>query len=199
MYSTEDLKGGSVLSYLWTIQKKSVLDIINSKGVYYPTFRYDKRDCVQAYRIVLDSFNRINKGNYEGLVFCFAKEGESKYFESVDEVYKYFMDNPLVTDAFNLWDDEHVILELKYSDSFNLIPIDFNDFIQIMPPVYDRNAYNVICSRIKEGIYLGGYTLPSFTQIHVPFIKRENIVNIYGNFDKLNSSQTGILTTFSLE
>ncbi|MCR3758880.1 hypothetical protein KYB31_07740 [Clostridium felsineum] len=187
------------MKYIWTIQKKSIVNIINIEDEYYPNFQYNNRKCNNAYQLVLDSFNKINKSNYIGLVFCFTKKGAAQYFKSIDELYKYFMDNPLVTDAFNLWDKSYVILQLQYSDDFNMIPVDFNDFIQIMSPVSDYNAYNVISSCIEQGIYLGEYTLASITQVHVPFIKKENIVKIYSNFDKINSDNTGILTTFSLE
>ncbi|MBZ9634633.1 hypothetical protein [Clostridium sp. FP1] len=187
------------MNYVWTIQKKSVVDISNSKGGYYPNFRYDQKKCNKAYQFVLDSFNQVNESDYAGLVFGFAKKGVAQYFENIDELYEYYMDNPLVTDAFHLWDNTYVILQLQYNEGFNKIPVDFNDFIQIMPPVWNNNAYNIISSRIKQGTYLGGYTLPSFTQIHIPFIKKENIVKVYGNFDKVNSDRTGMLTTFSFE
>lgn len=186
------------MNYIWTIQKKSVVDIINSKGVYYPDFYYKKSRCNEAYQFVLDNFNRINNCNYKGLVFGFAKRGKEQYFQSIDELYKYFIENPLVTDAFNLWNEEYVILQLQYNNNFNMLPVDFNYFIQIMPPILDRIAYDTICSMISQGVHIGGYTLPSFTQIHVPFIKKENIVKVYGNFNKINSDNTGVINTFSL-
>ena len=33
------------MNYIWTIQKKSVVEIINSKGEYYPDFHYGKKVC----------------------------------------------------------------------------------------------------------------------------------------------------------
>ena len=186
------------MNYIWTIQKKSVVEIINSKGEYYPDFHYGKKVCNKAYQFVLDTFNKINNCNYNGLVFGFAKKGNEQYFQSIDELYEYFMENPLVTNAFNLWNDEYVILQLQYNNNFSMIPVDFNDFIQIIPPIWNRSAYNTICSMISQGVHIGGYTLPSFTQIHVPFIKKENIVKVYGNFDKTNSDNTGNLTVFPL-
>ena len=130
------------------------------------------------------------------MVFGFAKKGVDQYFDNIDELYKYLLDNPLITNAFNLWNEEYVILQLKYTELFNMIPVDFNDFIQIIPPIWDPMAYSVICSRLEKGVYLGGYTLPSFTQIHMPYIKWENIVNIHGNFDKKKSDHTNSVNTF---
>lgn len=60
---------------------------------------------------------------------------KSQYFGSVDEFYQYFMANPLITDAFDLWYDEYVILQMQYTDLFNMIPTDFSGFTQMMPPV----------------------------------------------------------------
>ena len=181
------------MNYLWTIQKKSVIEIIESNGCYYPNFKYKNKKCNKAYQFILNCFNQINESDYAGLVFGFAKKGVDQYFGSVNELYQYFMDNPLITDAFDLWNEEYVILQLQYTDLFNMIPVDFNDFIQIMPPIWDPRAYSVICSCLEKGVYLGGYTLPSFTQVHMPYIKKDNIVHMHGNFDKKKSAHTEIL------
>jgi len=185
--------------YIWTIQSEDVLRIIKEKGCYYPDISYIKGGYKSAYKIVLDSFNNINKSEYKGIIYGFAKYGKDLYFESIDELYQYFLDNPAITMAFNKWNNQNVILQLRYEENFNMIPIDFNDFIQIMPPVWDKAAYETIVSRIERGIYEGGYTLPSFTQVHTPFIKKDNIIGIYGNFDKKASDESGVITTFSID
>ena len=159
---------------IWTIQSKKVLDIIKKEENYYPNIRLLRGDYQDAYKIVLDSFNIINKCKYDGLIYG----------------------NPTITDAFNLWSDQYIILQLQYENDFNLIPIDFNDFIQIMPPIWDKKAYQIIVSRIKKGIYKGGHTLPSFTQVHTPYIKKENIIGVFGNFNKKESDETGVLHTY---
>ncbi len=90
-------------------------------------------------------------------------------------------------------------MQLQYDESLNMIPVDFNDFIQIIPPVWDANAYKIICSRMKQGIFCGGYTLPSFTQIHLPYIKKDNVVSVHANFNKLESDQTGVISTYAVD
>ena len=172
------------MGYLWTIQSKKVLEIINKAGAYYPDFRYSGVKCRAAYQMVLDSFNDLNNSAYKGLIFAFAPRGNNQYFNSIEELSQYFLDNPLITDAFSFWNDDYLILQLQYTESFNMITMDFNDFIRIMPPIDDWYAYQVICSRIRRGVYQPGITLPSFTQVHSPFIKQENVVAIYENFDK---------------
>ena len=181
---------------IWTIQSKKVLDIIKKEENYYPNIRLLRGDYQDAYKIVLDSFNIINKCKYDWLIYGFAKYGEKQFFNSIDELYQYFLCNPSITDAFNLWSDQYIILQLQYENDFNLIPIDFNDFIQIMPPIWDKKAYQIIVSRIKKGIYKGGHTLPSFTQVHTPYIKKENIIGVFGNFNKKESDETGVLHTY---
>lgn len=181
---------------IWTIQSKKVLNMIQENGSYYPNIRLSKGNYQEAYKIVLDSFNSLNKCQYDGLIYGFAKCGEAQYFNTIEELYQYFLNNPSVTNAFNMWTDQYIILQLQYEEKFNLIPVDFNDFIQIMPPIWDKNAYQIIISRIKDGIYSGGYTLPSFTQVHTPYIKKENIIGIFGNFNKEKSDNTGILNTY---
>ncbi len=184
------------MNSLWTIQSKEVLSIVKEKGEYYPNISFSKGSYQSAYKIVLDSFNYLNNCEYKGLIYGFAKHGREQYFNTIDELYQYFLENPLITDAFNIWDDQYIILQLQYKEKFNLIPVDFNDFIQIMPPIWDEQAYQIITSRIKQGIYEGGYTLPSFTQVHTPYIKKENIVGVYGNYNKVASDVSGTVNIF---
>lgn len=181
---------------IWTIQSKKVLDTVQKDGSYYPNIRFLKGNYQGAYKIVLDSFNTINKCEYAGLIYGFAKYGEKQFFNNIDELYQYFLCNPRITNAFDLWSDQYVILQLQYEEKFNLIPIDFNDFIQIMPPIWDSKGYQIIVSRIKSGVYKGGYTLPSFTQVHTPYIKKENVIGVFGNFNKKKSDETGNIHTY---
>lgn len=185
------------MNYLWTIQKKQVLDKINKDGCYYPDFNC-KSNYNSAYGMILDSYNNINNSSYKGLIFCFAKRGFNQYFNDIQELYSYFLNNPAITAAFNFWDNNYVILKLHYSEKFNMIPIDFNDFIYTMPPIYNEQIFECICSSIKKGIYPGTVVLPSFTQVHAPYIKQENIINIYGNFDKKESDRTKKTIIFDL-
>lgn len=175
------------MNYFWTIQSKDVLELINKNGYYYPDKKQLNGSYTSAYKIVLDSFNQINKSSYKGLIFGFAKKANEGYFGNIDELYQYLLNNPLVTNAFHLWSDNYVILQLQYHEKFNMIPIDFNDFIQIIPPIWDTTAYAVICDCINRGINTNGYTLPSFTQIHAPYIKKENVISVCKNFDKSRS------------
>lgn len=182
------------MNYFWTVQSKKVVDIVNREGEYYPRFTNRKKD----YRIILDSFNTVNDTEYKGLVFGFAKRNTGDSFKNIDELYEYLFQNPLVTDAFNFWDEEHVILQLELKEHFNQIPIDFNDFNQITYPIWGEEVNKNIINLVNQGLYNYKCILPSFTQIHVPYIKKEDIVNIYGNFDKNSSDEAGELGIFSV-
>lgn len=191
----KNLHGEDIMSYFWTVQSKEVVDIINSKGEYYPDFAYHN---ARDYRIVLKSFNNINKTNYKGLVFGFAKRGEEGCFGNVRELYEYLLQNPDVTLAFPFWNEEYVILQLKVEENFNQIPIDFNDFNQITFPICGKEALRNIIASIEQGVYNDKCMLPSFTQVHFPYIKKENVINIYGNFDKKHSDDTGEVNIFPI-
>lgn len=182
------------MSYFWTVQSKKVVDIINSEGEYYPRFTNRKKD----YRIVLDSFNVVNKTDFKGLIFGFAKRNREGSFQNIDELYEYLFQNPLVTDAFDFWDNEHVILQLEIRENFNKIPIDFNDFNQITFPIWGMEVNRNILNLVNQGLYNDRCILPSFTQVHIPYIKKESIIKIYGNFDKKNSDATRKLNTFTV-
>lgn len=184
------------MNYFWTVQSKEVVDIINSKGEYYPDFT--NRSHGKDYHIILESFNSVNKTDYKGLVFGFAKQKRKGVFESIDELYEYLSQNPSVTDAFGFWDKEHVILQLEIRKNFNQIPIDFNDFNQITFPIWGIEVNKNILNLVKQGRYNDKCILPSFTQVHFPYIKKENIINVYGNFDKKHSDDTGELNIFSV-
>ena len=186
------------MNYIWTIQKKEILQRVERGEIYYPSFINEKRKCSESYNVVLNGFNKVNDTKYSGLVFAFAKAGVKCYFESVEELYKYFLDNPLVTNAFNLWGDSNVILQLKYEEEFNMIPVDFNDFTDLMPPSFNPRVCNITRQNINNGVYKGGILLKSFTQVHVPYIKQSNIVNVFENFNKKESDRTGKIVTYEL-
>ena len=195
--------------YFWTIQSNKVVDIISREGCYYPDIQYVKNDIYKiAYKMVLYGFNNINESSYNGLIFGFAKKGENNYFQNVDELYEYFLQNPQITNGLHLWSDDHVLLQLKFTEEFNMIPINFNDFIYLMdfrytmPPhsyIKAHEIFQKIVDCIKNGINKNGITTPSFTQIHAPFIKMENIENVYGNFNKRKSDADKEIAIFPIK
>lgn len=131
------------MSYFWTVQSNDVIDIINKEGIYYPDF--SKVDSVMAhreYRFLLDCYNNVNRTEFKGLVFGFAKKDLTQ-FNNVNELYDYLFSNPLISEAFNFWDDNHRLLQIEVDDiPYNVIPIDFNDYNQLTPPFVFGENYN---------------------------------------------------------
>lgn len=67
----------------WTVQSSQVIDIIQEKEIYQPSFNKSKYleiipDLNDLYSMLLDSFNFINHTNLPGIVFSFAKEENTK-------------------------------------------------------------------------------------------------------------------------
>ena len=79
-------------------------------------------------------------------------------------------------------------MELNYTESFNPIFIDINDFQFLMPPIMLLPPYTKeSLLRIQRNIIQGQITVSEFPsnviQAHLPYIKKENIVNAYQMFD----------------
>lgn len=91
----------------------------------------------------------------------------------------------------SLWNQfskqDSIILELEYSESFNPMLIDLNDFQFLMPPVglfhpyEEENIYRLL-STFKSGKIQQSIFPSEIIQTHSPFIKKENIVNTYDFF-----------------
>lgn len=176
----------------WTIQTPDILNIIEKKGCYEADISksiYVKQNnnFKKLYNFVLDSFNLVNKTKYNGIVFSFAKirrgVEEIKNFSEFKELMVSKMD--VVGFLINsLKNRGCIILELEYNESFNPIFVDFNDFQYIMPQVtivcpYTEYSYNDIICSMRRGV-LRMSEFPSYiAQAHLPYIKSDNIVNIY--------------------
>ena len=62
---------------LWTVQDRSILNIINNAGIYYPDFSksmYPKEipELSVLYDVTLQCFNQLNSTEYSGLSFTFS-------------------------------------------------------------------------------------------------------------------------------
>lgn len=181
----------------WTVQKKIIVNKIKKEGVYYPEF--SKSDYIKAfgdntplYSFVLDSFNRINSTSYSGLIFSFSNSSlENSWDFDVFDEFKEFIKckssiiGPLWTDLIN---KDCVILELNYDEKINSIPIDINDFQYLMSPFIRIPEYNALDTELLiDSIRNGEYNIskmPSgIIQKHLPYISKENIINIHPMFN----------------
>lgn len=170
----------------WTIQEENILTIIEKQRTYYPDI-YKSRylDSKSLYNLVLNSFNTLNNMNIKGLIFAFAKnnQGSPVQIENIDAFETFIKQNISVVGYFlKALTSKSIILELNYTQDFNPIYIDFNDFQYLMPPCINDNLKNIITNNIKLGQF-NPLILPcQVVQAHLPYIKRENIVNTYSMF-----------------
>ena len=182
----------------WTVQTKEVLDIINRDGVYNPKnteSRYVKENpsLLPLYNFFTMAYN--NGTNAEGLIYTFfdCDYNNIHYFMNIDE-FTASIKYPIHANAVrSLWkklisQKDAIIMELEFSDELNPLWIDINDFQFLMPPIlcvppYTEEIFSQICDFIAEGICFRS-PFPSYLiQGHLPYIRKDNIVNIYPVFE----------------
>ena len=180
----------------WTIQHKDVLEKIDRDGVYYPDFNQShfvkKNPLLKGiYDFVLTSYNNVNGTNLEGLVFSFqySEDYRVMYFRNYSEFKQRIREKRMA--IFSLWkqynEDEHVVMELLYDDDLNPLLIDINDFQVIMPPAvalpsYSKEELYNIVYRLRNGIIAPSVFPSTLIQAHLPYIKRENVKNVFPFF-----------------
>ena len=189
-------KGVCEVYKYWTVQHKNVIEIINNCGIYKAEitkspFVKENPDLVELYTFVRNSFNQINNFNTEGLIFGFAfSEGETVYcFNHYEGFMSFIKNKKMVIDS--LWkkfcDGNHVVLEIEYDIAFNPIFIDMNDFQFLMPPLmllppYTKESFSRIITNIQNGDISVSEFPSNLLQVHLPFIDKKSIVNVYPVF-----------------
>ncbi|MGN0676257.1 MAG: hypothetical protein ACI4K5_00755 [Ruminococcus sp.] len=183
----------------WTVQKTAVVNTVNKFGGFSPDF--NKSDYIEInpdlkslYDVILSSFNQVNNVMFSGLIFSFMKSDDKNIYQ-IPDIYSFYdlikEKKPVIKSLWeNLSSKDTVILELDYSENFNPIYIDINDFqflmppIMIMPPYTDKDIQYLL-EDIQNGIIRPSVFPSGLIQAHLPYIKSENITNIYPMF-KLN-------------
>ncbi len=180
----------------WTVQKKEVIGIINKEGVYKPDFR--KSDYLQIipdlkdlYNIVLEAFNQVNNMRLDGLIYAFLKSDDEVIYQiqDIQEFAEFIKSKKAVIES--LWKqfnkNDTVIVELNYNEKFNPIFVDINDFQFLMPPImllppYTKSDVDRIINEMQNGQITRSVYPSNVIQAHLPYIKVENIINIYPMF-----------------
>lgn len=115
----------------WTIQRKEVLDIIESNGAYYPDF--DKSDMALPgpYRLMhklFKAYNKLNDEESKGLVFTFDNTPTNP-LTTIEEA-KTFLSNStrqsfIYKKGNNIFEREgYYLLCLEGFEGYNTLPID---------------------------------------------------------------------------
>lgn len=187
----------------WTVQSKDVLDKILTDGMYQPDFSQSayprkfnhselEKGLFEVYAHVLKAFNHINGVELPGVVFAFLQsDGEHIYsIDTVAEFVTFIMSKEYALGGYwaNIDKENSVLMELEYENNFNPILVDFNDFQYIMPPLMQMPPYTEDSFlRIAEDIEYGRITPSEFPsniiQAHLPWIKKENLLNVYPVFE----------------
>lgn len=179
---------------IWTLQKKEILCHIEQTGFYQPDFSMSSYlrqfpALGALYNRVLRSFNRHNHSDLPGLVFAFTGSDNQYIYDlpTIDDFFSHM--TPRMGAIRSLWkhlteQQECVLLELEYPDTFNPIYIDINDFQFLMPPLVTAPPYTPEdVHRLNELIDIGRIAPSIFSsgiiQVHLPWIARENIVACY--------------------
>lgn len=182
---------------LWTVQDRSILNIINNAGIYYPDFSksmYPKEipELSVLYDVTLQCFNQLNSTECSGLSFTFSVINDDQIlpFPNYDYFKNYMIDH--MGKIYSMWKHylfrDSVILELDYSDdSFNPMFVDINDYQYIMPPViqlpeYGPEAKDIILKSMATGRPVVSPCPSGIAQGHVPLIGEDNVVNVYSMF-----------------
>lgn len=182
---------------LWTVQDRSVLNIVNKDGIYYPNFNksiYSKDipGLSVLYEVTLQYFNQLNSTDYLGLSFTFSIINNNQIlpFPNYDYFKNYMINH--MGKIYSMWKHylfrDSVILELDYADdNFNLMFVDFNDYQYIMPPIvplpeYGPEAKDNILASMATGQPIVSPCPSGIAQGHVPLIGEDNIVNTYPMF-----------------
>ncbi|MDE6779928.1 MAG: hypothetical protein K2J40_00505 [Ruminococcus sp.] len=182
---------------VWTVQNKVVFDEINTSGAYWPNFlksEYIRTNpkLVDLYSVLIMNYNSINNSALLGVVFGFLGINDTQIFEfpTFENFYQYIRTKSNVIES--LWNqllkrEDMFIMELDYKEDFNPLFIDINDFQFLMPPIMILPPYvESDVARISRNLANGTCSvspLPSgIIQAHLPYIKRENITNIYKPF-----------------
>lgn len=181
----------------WTVQKKEIIEMVKKNGSFQPDF--SKSDYLQLdpnlkdlYYMVLDAFNKKNNMNLPGLIYAFMWSDDKKIYqiENIEAFYAFIQNGQSAIKS--LWNTlnkkDVVIVELNYEEEFNPIYVDINDFQFLMPPImilppYNRDDIDRISMEISKGEITRSILPSNIIQAHLPYIKSENIVNVYSMFE----------------
>ena len=180
----------------WTVQKKSVMDEVEEKGIFYPdfsksTFVSENKGLADLYQFLLTNYNRVNACDYNGLIFSFMRMhgDEVTFFNNYDSFKAGIIENREKIES--MWkkfiEMDAVVVEIEMETHFNPFLIDINNWQFLMPPVialppYQSGDFNTIVDWLRNGTFGRGYYDPTLMQAHIPYIKKDDVVAVYPMF-----------------
>lgn len=183
----------------WTVQHRNVARALFKKEIYEPDFNIlhpsNKYGSMRnVYPMLLNEYKKRNGVDCSGLVFGFSHLERFELEDSL-QFYEFFFNSPNTAEAFHFWDPLYCLLELEISDSIDVTPIGFNDFVKLSVEADNDFASMNILSQaeatpfhqqiveIKDHFDIGTVRDNWVVQVHTHSISKDNIVNIHPMFD----------------
>ncbi|MEK5378584.1 MULTISPECIES: hypothetical protein [Paenibacillus] len=183
----------------WTVQHRNIARILFEKQNYSPDFNIphpsNKYGSMRnVYPIVLDEYRKRNNIDCSGIVFGFSQL-ERVELEDSQQFYDFFRKYPNTSIAFQFWDPLYCLLELEISDSIDVTPIGFNDFIKLSIEAdkdigrmnyinqFEATPFDQQLIEIKDHFNNGTVRDNWVVQVHTHSISKDNIVDIHPIFD----------------
>ena len=190
----------------WTFQNKTVIDILNRDGVYYPDFSFSPQVHRKEYDRLLAIYNGLNQSAFKGLLFTVAKD-DGEAFHDIQDLTSYLFCRAGVVQALNngayrLLENTHLLVEIEtgqFNDS-QFCTVDIWNFIFMMNDddgrgkfAYNNQRYfhpelsNIgyeefvdgLWHGLAEGVVARSLFNSSITQKHLPFISKEMVKEIH--------------------
>ncbi|HAJ96380.1 MAG TPA: hypothetical protein DCO72_01410 [Ruminococcus sp.] len=181
----------------WTVQTRDVVEQIHENGIFEPDFKKSRyinkinSDLSELYDFILQSFNHVNHMSLSGVVFAFTAYKDSTLYilETIEDFQKIIRWRAEVIGGLwrNFDPNNHVVLEVEYLDDFNPVYMDINDFQFMMPPVrllppYSSDFSEKFRQNVSSGIFTESPLPSGLLQVHLPYIKEENLIAVHDFF-----------------
>lgn len=186
---------------IWTVQNQDVINAALSKdGIYIADFKKSdflrlKPENTQIYYTILADFNNLNQCYLRGVLFGFMKtddKGTISEIENFDDFKKFInRSRPAIKSLWNNYTrnpGKYKIYELDFGVpnevGYEPIFMDINDFQYMMEPLVliDEHQINRIVKMMATGNPTKSFCPSGCVQALIPYIKKENITNVYNMF-----------------
>lgn len=178
---------------IWTIQSKEVIKTIMEKKEFHANISQSRFvECdprlLDLYYFMLNSFNMHNNTKEDGLIFGFAQYKNNQICEIPNfPAFKKFLEEKydyLYGLIQTLIQRNCEIVELEVKEQFNPIYIDINDFQFLMPEIQHGSNFTPqdhmkLLLNIEQGHFNASSEPSGVIQVHLPFIKKDQICDIY--------------------
>lgn len=179
---------------------------------FYPDTDDDRRELVRLYHTAVNGVctaNDLCPTSIDGVVFAFAKfDAENLQIASIntfDEFYRFVQNNKDTMQSCWTYlssNPNAVVMHLRFPETYLPVHLDLNGWNYCAPPMSpwmneDERRKNIIKGLANgspqySGL-LGGLMPNDVIQCHLPFIRKENLVDCYPMFSLMDSSEPDLV------